>query len=480
MKITFLTPPSLDESPKPAERIFGCSYGLYPIPHIFALTAAAVLEEAGYVVEYVDGALENWMEEEFRSFAEQDDSDVYCLYSVNLSKKTDNAALSIIKEIRRTVPVIFLGPAPTDKPEDFLSIEQTFVIRGEPEITLRELVREIEGQADFGGVAGICYNSGEGMITNPPRQPIADLDELPFPARHLAPKNVYYNPKLGEHPFTAVLTSRGCPYGCIYCVPNSLSFARELEFKRFNSKRKPPVRLRSVGNVVREFQQLADEGYRAVSILDDNFPWGEKRTVAICKGIEETGIKWGCLSRADRLTEPIVKAMADANCQYVDIGVESFDEEILEYVKKRIDARAIENGIALLKDYGITVKLNIMLGAAPFETRENIERTLQKVKEIEPDAVMYSICTPFPGTEFYEIAKANGWMVTGDYVPVDLARKSIVSYPSLSKEELEELVKRANRDFYLSPRVLWRNRGKVKSIPSLIQGLRTLKAKLED
>lgn len=335
MKITFIDPPNY-KTKISVERVFGCNLTIYPIPNIFTLTIAAVLKDNGYQVGYIDAANLGWREKRFLDFLKHDDSDILSIHSVNLSQEADLEAFRRIREIKGSTPVVFTGPAPTLKPADYLLDEYTFTVRGEPEFTFLELVNKFSkkgGNPDFSDIKGLSFRHNHGIKDNPVREPIQDLDTLPFPKRDLLKRNLYFNPKLAVRPWTAVLTSRGCSFRCLFCVPCSLSFARELEYKRF-FQRKPPVRLRSVQNVIEEFQLLNRQGFRSVSIIDDNFTWGEERVVEICEGIKDLGIVWGCLSRADLITERIARAMATSHCRYVDIGVESFDQKTLDYVHK--------------------------------------------------------------------------------------------------------------------------------------------------
>lgn len=476
MKITFLTPPSLDNNP-PAERVFGCNYGIYPIPNIFILYPAAVLEEDGHKVVFIDGPIENWDRKKLIKFLEMDDSDIYAIYTVFLSEKTDLQLHNLIRKIKNDMSIIFFGPQPTYRPEHYLKDENTFIIRGEPELTFKELVNELVNGRSLNKIDGISYKVNGKIIHNKPRNIIENLDILPFPARHLVKKDLYYNPKLNKKPFTAMLTSRGCSHRCYYCVPCSNSFVRELEWKKYYHQ-KPRVTLRSPKNIAEEFEFLKEDGYKSVSILDDQFVWGEKRTVEICNRIKNIGIEWGCLSRADHLNENIVKAMAKANCKYVDIGVESFDQKILDYIKKDMKVETIFKAVKLLKKYGIDTKLNILLGSCPLETKETIEKNIEIAKKLDADVVMFGACTPFPGTEFYEIAKKKGWIVTGDYIPVDPQKKSIISYPHLKNTEIEKLLRKANRKFYLRLDFLTRKAIEKKSFRNIKNGFKALKKKL--
>jgi len=455
-KVTFIMPPPLDGN-QPVERVFGCNYGIYPIPNIFALTTAAVLEEAGYDVAYIDGPVEGWKREDFLAFLRSDDTDLYCFYSVNLAVETDILAQAFIRELRGSVPVAFVGPAPTYTTERFLVDEASFAIRGEMDLTLRELADVLFKGGSLASILGLSYLKGGATINNDSRPLLHDLDSLPFPARHLIDRNKYYNPKFGVRPVTAALTSRGCPHKCIYCVPNSLSFARELEFKKGSGGVKPAVRQRSPKSIESEFKMLKADGFRAVNVLDDQFPWGEKRTVEICERIAPLNLGWGCLARADYLNENIIKAMKKANCMFVDIGAESFEQPVLEFVKKEIEIETIEEAIRLLKENKIIVKLNMLLGSSPLETKESILRNIDIVKKLDPDGVMYSLASPFPGTDFYDMAKKEGWFVHGDYVPRDVRKEAIHSYPNLAKGDMESLIRHANFSFYLRPRFIARN-----------------------
>ncbi|HHT9151109.1 MAG TPA: B12-binding domain-containing radical SAM protein, partial [Candidatus Wujingus californicus] len=330
MKITFLVPPPIEG--KIPERVAGCAYLLYYVPNIFLLSAAAVLEKAGYEVRYIETTIKKWQRGHFLAYLKEDLSDVYCFYSVNLSQETDIHALNDIRNLRGYVPVIFFGPAPSDRSAEFVVDNDSYVVRGEPEYTMVELLKALHSKSSINGIKSVSFmNNGE-IIHNVNRELIEDLDSLPFPARHLIEeREVYYNPKLGKRPFTAVCTSRGCSYRCIYCVPSSLSFSRELEYKHYLGK-KPPVRKRSPENIIEEFKLLKSQGYKAVNIQDDQFVWGEERTVKICEGIKDLDIVWGCSARSDHLTEAIVKAMSEAHCKFIDLGVESFSQEILDYV----------------------------------------------------------------------------------------------------------------------------------------------------
>jgi radical SAM superfamily enzyme YgiQ (UPF0313 family) len=468
MKISYIEPALTGK--KRVERIFGCSYANYPFPNLYVLIIFAMLENK-HEVRYDQGFLYFRTDAAFKRFVDNDASDIYLIFSVNLSMGHDiNFAKSVVA-YNKNASVIFLGPAPTLFADKFLLNDRIYVVRGEPDYSVPELVEAI-GQKKFPvAVKGVSYVKNKNITHNPSREPIEDLDALPLPARHFLKKNSFYNPKLGVRPFTSVFTSRGCSHRCIYCVPCALNFARELEFKKTHSF-KPQVRVRSAANVIEEFRLLKDEGYRSVSIIDDQFVWDKKRAIEICNGIKDMGIAWGCLSRADHLDEDIVKAMKEAGCKYVDMGVESFVQDILDYTKKDITVEKLVSGIDLLKKYGIFVKLNILFGASPYETVETMNRTLEKIKEVAPDQVMFDVCSPFPGTEFYEIAKKEKWLTGGEYTPIDVASSANISYPHLTARQLEDTVRAANSRFFFNPGFIFKNMLRLKRPAAIIDALR--------
>ena len=139
MKVTILTPPAL-VGKYAADRVYGCNYGYYPVPNIFLLTSAAVIEEDGHEVAYVDGAMEGWSRRQLIEFLRKDDSDVYIVYTVYLSQETDQLTVQLLREYRGDSAFVFMGTVPSEIPERFLHDENTYVVRGEPEETFIEFL----------------------------------------------------------------------------------------------------------------------------------------------------------------------------------------------------------------------------------------------------------------------------------------------------------------------------------------------------
>lgn len=480
MKLTFIIPPVFDGNKQPAERTAGCTRVVYLAPNIYELTVAAVLEAEGkYAVAYEDFVYDKRRPADFEKFVSADDSDIYFIWTVNLSLDSDALATEVIRRHRSGTYIVYLGPGATYFPGKILKNDHDIVVRGEPEQTVKELVAAIASGDDWHDIAGITYldNSGGKLRRTGFRPMLKDLDSLPLPARHLIAGKRYYNPKLKIGPYTTAVTSRNCPFHCIYCVPSSLTFAREIEYRHEFGK-KPPISFKSLDCIDREMKELSQAGYKAVGFMDDNFIWNEERTRGICDIMRRYGLVWGCQARVDAITEPIAKMLSESGCHYVDLGVESFDDRILQYIKKGITSKQIYESIGLLKKYGVPVKLNVLIGCSPLETKETIRHTLHEAKKLHVDQVMFNIVSPFPGTEFYEIVKKNGWMSTPDYVPTDVQRESILNYPSLTSKEMEKMLFYNNLSYFLSPRFIVKQIKRFSNWSEFAHALKALKIKL--
>lgn len=484
MKLTFLIPPCYDHK-QPAERSAGCTRVVYPMINIYELTAAATLRElGGHDVEYQDFVFDGTgkaSEERFLSFLKTDHSDAYLIWTVNLSLDSDLIAIGHIREYHPSTPIILLGPGATYFTRRALeAYDNIFIVRGEPELTLLKLVDELsKGNLYPSEVKGLSYKDAEGRITNNVSRPLNDnLDALPFPARDLLKGKVYHNPKLKTGPYTTMFTSRNCPFKCIYCVPSSLTFAREIEFRRDHPGRKPTIGFRSIDSIRKEIDMLAAQGVKAIGFMDDNFIWNEERTREICDILRRHGILWGCQARVDAITEPIARMLGESGCRYVDLGIESFSPEILEYIKKGITPEDIYRSVELLKKYNVPVKLNVLIGSSPLETRDTIRYTLREAKRLDVDQVMFNIVSPFPATEYYEICKENGWIKGNKYRPTDVQHESILNLPNISAEEMEKMLFRNNISYFLSPRFITKQLRRFTSLSELIAAAKALKLKL--
>jgi anaerobic magnesium-protoporphyrin IX monomethyl ester cyclase len=454
LKVTFLEPPAITE--RSAERFAGCTYELYHFPDLANLYPFTILHNRGITVDYLDATLLGDDQDAFFKRINQAPADFYVLHSVVLAKPTD---LDAIDRIHRSQPdawILIHGPEATRVPQEYIRENPKVVVfRGEIE---RSLVEFITGEmtAPF----GLTRYQDEQYFSYPPdSRGMIPFDDLPIPARdHPALeryKHRFFNPKYKGRPHALMLASRGCSFRCSFCVPNAISFAREMEGFQ-NQGRKPKVMRGSPERIAAEFQALKNQGYKSVHIADDQFLWEKKRTLEICRLLEPFQMEWGMLSRADFLTdEDVVKALAQAGCVSVDIGVESLKQDVLDKIKKDLDVEDVYRSATLLKKHGITPKFNIMFGTTPDETPEDVYWTIKELKRIDVPHVMFAIATPFKGTAFYDYCQKNGYLID-ESDNVNPMGKAMISYPQLTNEKLEELERYAYRSFYLRPKVIAR------------------------
>jgi len=367
-----------------------------------------------------------------------------------------------VKGIDSGIRVIVGGPHPTALPEDTLTEGAIDVaVLGEGEITFCEIVDAIEKNRDFGGIQGMAYRDDSGEIhRNPERRMIADLDLLPFPARELFPLEVYSPPptkRVSSKKPGNMITSRGCPYACTYCMASAMW------------RRK--VRFRSVGNVVDEIEHCVKYfGIGELNFHDELFTVNEKRANEICREIQrrKLDIAWVCMVRVDYISREVLKEMKRAGCRKIMFGFESGSQMILDKMKKKAVLEHAEQAVKAVKASGIKTAGNFMFGNIG-ETEETIRQSIELAKKLNTDTCAFFIASPYPGTEFYEIAKKEGYfrkelewkdfcLVSNNLPPLDL--------PGLPATRLLELQRKAYREYYLRFRYIFE---KLTGIRSLVE-----------
>ncbi len=470
-RVLFIEPPPRDPSRIP-ERFAGCTYMLYPLPDLGQLYLMSFLEREGHTVDIMNAVLDRLSTERFLEKVTAWSPDVLILHSVILAKRTDTAILPKLAQAAPNAQILVHGPEPTRVPEEYLNAvqdkearERVIVFRGEPEIHIRDYLAN-------GERTGASFVRDGEIVHTQHSEEFLDLDDLPF-THHGHPsmeryKTAYFNPKFSGRPVATMLASRGCRWRCAYCVPNSVSFARELEYRKCHPGEKPPALYASAGHVIEEFREISSAGFKAVMVMDDQFLAQRSRTLEICEGIAPLGLEWGCLSRPDYLTnEEVVSALADSGCVSVDIGVESFCQPVLDTIQKDLKLETVYKCVPLMQRYRVEPKVNIMFGTCAIEREEDIHHTVDELRRLDLHHVMFSIATPFKGTPFYEQSERDGYLVD-DSDEINPFSKSMVSYPHLSRERLNQLTNEAYRRFYLRPSQIWRRLRNTRSLKSLL------------
>jgi radical SAM superfamily enzyme YgiQ (UPF0313 family) len=364
----------------------------------------------------------------------------------------------LIKKNFPSVPIVAGGPHPTLTAEDTLEniSEIDIVVRGEGEISFLNLVKAIDNKEDLGDVRGISFRNEMGQIVSTPPQPlIQDLNSLPLPARDLLPMEKYEQKTiLSKKICTSILTSRGCPYRCVYC-----STSRQWGHQ---------IRHRSAKNVVDEIEYLLRtypflEGIR---FFDDVFTVDKKRAIDICQEIirRKININWECEVRANTIDRELAKIMRKAGCEFIDLGVESGSNRILKNIKKAITTEQAIAAVKTIKEAGIEVKAFIMHGL-PGETYKDIKKTVFLSRylfyELGIEGTTQAISLIYPGTELEKIAKEFGtlpkdfswskyYIRDRSYPPLNpCPYMPIFEQPDLSYEQIFHYVKKAKFAYFL-------------------------------
>ena len=366
--------------------------------------------------------------------------------------KSTYELISAVKSINQDIIIVVLGLHPSARPKECLANPNVdFVVIGEPEQTMFELVDVLE-QKNLEGiekVKGIGFVKNGKTVITPLRPPIEDLDSLPFPARHLLPMDKYFEavketPLRGEirKPWVMMITSRGCPYDCVFCSIHNVMGKK--------------WRGRSPQNVVDEINQLVHTyKIKQIDFYDDNMTLNKKRMETICDLIVKEGldIEWYTPNgvRADTLDENLLKKMKASGCKKIRIAPESGVQNVLDkIVKKNLNLKDVEKAVVLSKKVGIKVGCFFVIGLIG-ETKEDINETIRyayKLKSLGADRFYFSVAMPVYGTELYEQAKK------GDFLKADFSDEALagveplIETPEFTTDDLRELCARANRINY--------------------------------
>jgi len=407
------------------------------MPPLGLLYIAAVLEKNDFSVRIFD-------------IYPYDDSDIEALLEyhpnvVGMSILTDywNRAKHISEAINHDLPdstFIIGGVHVTALPEESLTeLNADIGVIGEGEITMLELCNAIADNTDKAHVKGIIYKENDTFIKTPARPYIENLDEIPHPARQMLNFESYLVPPgiIRGHwseRSTTIMTSRGCPFQCIWCG-SQCTFGRK-------------VRYRSVDNVIEEIEFLISEHkINTIWIVDDTFTLSKNRVNEFCDKILARNIKivWGCQAHIKTADLEMFKQMKRAGCIQLDFGVESGSNKVLQQLKKDSSSELIERAFQIARSAGLRTAATFMFGS-PEEEEEDVELTFTVAKKIQPDFVSSFFITPYPGTELMEMVERNKWAVPRNRQEIGLKKKPALQI-YFNEEQLFDIRKRFQKEF---------------------------------
>ncbi len=420
---------------------------------------AAMLEKNGVTVKVLDSPALEIDHETVQNEIKKYSPDIVAVTSVTPTIESALKTAQISKEACPSAFTVLGGYHPTFTYQEILKNDFVdIVVCGEGEQTMVELVDAIENGHDLRNVNGIATKN----FTTAPRNIIEDLDSIPFPARHLLPMDEYkiLNMKLTTG---TIVSGRGCPYKCSFCASSAMHGQK--------------LRLRSAENVVDEMEHLVnDHNIEMVAFMDDTFTLNKNRVYEICEIIKERGLDnyWGCTARVDTISEELLKAMKDAGCITMFLGVESADQQLLNEVNKKTNINRIKKTFELTKKYGMRTIASVVLGM-PGDTKRSILSTIKFVKTLEPSYAVFSLATPYPGTDFYLKAASENLIKINDWSKYTLL-SPVLETVDCSLDELKKLQKKAFKEFYLRPSYIARRTWTdgpiiLKTVASIVKGV---------
>ncbi|MGA2677096.1 MAG: B12-binding domain-containing radical SAM protein [Methanobacterium sp.] len=399
----------------------------------------AVLETGGVEVKIVDAPA---LDMDFDGIKRELDNFSPDVVAVTAVTPTIGSALKVAEIAKRSCPgalIVLGGYHPTFTymkllDNDFIDV----VVLGEGEYTMLELVQAWDKGEDLRKVKGIVYKD----FKTPVRSVIGDLDSIPFPARHLLPMDDYKIMHM-KLPIGTLISGRGCPYHCSFCASSAMHGHK--------------LRLRSSSNVVDEMEHLIGvHDAEMLAFMDDTFTLNKRRVFDICDDIKERSIDtyWGCTARVDTISDDLLKNMTDAGCITLLLGVESADQQSLDVINKEVTIDRIKRTFELTKKHGVRTIASVVLGM-PGDTHKSISNTIRFVKSLKPNYAIFSLATPYPGTDFYLKSLEDNLIKTDDWSKFNLLTP-VMETVDCSLEELKKLQKKAFRDFYARPLYLLR------------------------
>ncbi len=341
-----------------------------------------------------------------------------------------------------------------------------YILLGEPDLTIRDLMDVLEGKVDqrpeniqkifdthdpmyepaydedgtvnLRKLKGLVWRDGEEIMVNLTRPFIPNLDDMPLPMHQLLPWDKYRMPLI-KGPFTFIVTSRGCPAGCTYCIKHvSYQFS---------------VRLRSAENIMEELWMLKKMGLNNIHMYADLFTVNRDQVMELCQRMidEKINLKWTCNSRVDYVDEELLTMMGKAGNWLISWGIESGSEQILRHARKGAYPDKAARSLQWARNAGIKNWGYFIIGL-PGETEATIRETIDFSKGLPLDIALFHVAAPYPGTPFFFEVVKNGWFRPGTrWEQVDMDKGTVLDYEGLSAERLLYWQRRAFREWAFRP-----------------------------
>jgi radical SAM superfamily enzyme YgiQ (UPF0313 family) len=442
-------------------------------PPLGLLYIAGYLEEnSNHNIMVIDSQVEKLDYDSLRARISSANPDVVGLTTMTLTLIDVIKTVSLVKEINKDIIIVLGGPHVHLFPEETISLKGVnYLVLGEGEEAFKELLDYVDNVSQLRKIQGLVFKDNGNIINTGIRPPIKNLDKLPFPTRHLIPYKKYNSLLSKGKITTTIITSRGCPFKCTFCDRPHLG-------KKF--------RARSAKNIVDEIEECTNMGIYEYLFYDDTFTLNKERAIDVCKEIirRKLNIGWDIRTRVDTINEELIKYLKMAGCRGIHYGVEAGTEKVLKILDKGVSVNQAMRAFNLTKKYKIPILAYFMIGN-PAETRADIESTFKAMRMLKPDYVHLTILTPFPGTEIYfdglkrGIIKEDYWKKFADNPTPDFISPHWDEI--FSRDELNDLLTKGYRSFYLRPQYILNRFFSIKTFRELkkniVAGIRMFRMK---
>lgn len=411
---------------------------------------ASVLLQEEHEVEILDINAHRWSKQEVKKRIREISYDLVGIGGIITTYKYVKWLIDVLNQCHPEKKIIVGGSVGTSIPRTMLERNPIDIVCvGEGEETIRELVNVLQNNGHPSTVKGIWFKGNDGSICrNELREPINDLDKLPFPAWDLFPMDIYLRNPVGaanrnkwidgsfaeDTPLSMNLyATRGCPYQCIYCYHDFTGYR---------------YRYRSPDNIISEIEYLYTHyDVKYFNFTDDEFVVKKDFVYQFCQRIKdlqkELGerITWSCGGRANLMTEELIATMAEAGCVLIGYGIESGSQKMLDTMKKKVTVEQARQAVRLTQKYLGWADCSFMIGT-PGETKGTIQETIDFCKQLNliPEVIFFA--TPYPGTELYRIAVQQGKIKDEEVYVMNLGEQGeriSVNFTDFSNDELEKI-----------------------------------------
>ncbi len=414
---------------------------------------AAVLKKNNIPVKILESNAYDLTHEQIKEAIKKEKPEVVGLTATTSLIEEAHEIAKIVKQVDKGIVVIIGGIHASSMPEETLEKFESFdyLIRGEGEEALLEFVKK----KPIANIKGLVYRKNKKIVQNPPRELLKDLDSLLFPARELLPMEKYFSAGAKQYPSDYILSSRGCPYACIFCADHLV------HGKMF--------RYRSPENMIKEVEELRRRGVRDWDFVDDNFTFLSDRVDRFCDLMIKKGLNkdmtWRCANgiRVDKVSPELLRKMKKAGCYMVSLGIESGNEQILKNMKKAIDLNRVKQAVNWCREAGIETRGLFMFGNLG-ENERTMRDTINFAKSLELDTATFHITIPFPNTEYWKIVKKEGKIYPNSYRDYIAYGNVIFQHGEIDEKTLIKMQKKAYREFYFRPKIILRS---LKNMTSL-------------